>query len=146
MRGKRILRVFTNVDPRGRPRAWRVGEPFEDMARRFLPDIAQPLPFQTHLMATLGITRGKRSGYDHLMLGLHDCAKANADYQREAPQQDIAFGSGSTWICFTDQVMHAALAGQFALEQTFHLDVAAMAEPERSPLRVLERVTGRALV
>ena len=36
--------------------------------------------------------------------------------------------------------------GHCALEQTFHLPVAAMAHPERSPLRVLERLAGRALV
>jgi hypothetical protein len=28
--GERILRVFTNVNPEGLPRVWRVGEPFED--------------------------------------------------------------------------------------------------------------------
>jgi hypothetical protein len=31
-RGKRILRVFTNVNPSGRARVWRMGEPFEQMA------------------------------------------------------------------------------------------------------------------
>jgi hypothetical protein len=41
--------------------------------------------------------------------------------------------------------MHAALSGQFVLEQTFHLDVEAMAEPWRAPIRVLESMTGRAL-
>ena len=35
--GERILRVFTNVNPDGEPRVWRVGEPFEDVAPRFLP-------------------------------------------------------------------------------------------------------------
>jgi hypothetical protein len=40
-------------------------------------------------------------------------------------------------------VLHAALAGEFALEQTFHFDVARMGEPERAPIRVLERLTGR---
>jgi hypothetical protein len=36
-RGERILRVFANVNPEGAPRVWRVGEPFEDVAERFLP-------------------------------------------------------------------------------------------------------------
>jgi hypothetical protein len=49
-------------------------------------------------------------------------------------------------MCFTDQAMHAALKGQFCLEQTFHLPIGALAHPERSPLKVLERMTGRALV
>ena len=41
--------------------------------------------------------------------------------------------------------MSAALGGAFALEQTFHLDIGQMAEPERSPLRVLERLSGKRL-
>ena len=57
-----------------------------------------------------------------------------------------SFPAGTTWLCFTDQVLHAALAGHCALEQTFHLPVAALAHPERAPLRVLERLAGRALV
>src|SRR6185312_15366733 len=35
--GERILRVFTNVNPGGQPRVWRVGEPFGKVAERFLP-------------------------------------------------------------------------------------------------------------
>jgi hypothetical protein len=146
MGGKRILRVFSNIDPTGKPRLWRLGEPFEDMARRLFPAIRQPVPFQASILATLGITRGKRSRYDHLMLGLHDAAKASAQYQKDAPQMDIAFPAGCTWICYTDQVMHAALAGQFALEQTFYLDVSAMRAPERAPLKALERLTGQVLI
>jgi hypothetical protein len=38
------------------------------------------------------------------------------------------------------------MSGQFMLEQTFHLPLAAMADPAKSPLRVLERVVGRRLV
>jgi hypothetical protein len=79
------------------------------------------------------------------MLGLHDRAKLDLDYQHATPKIEIRFPPGATWLCFTDQVMHAALSGQFVLEQTFHLDVAAMAEPARAPIRVLESMTGRAL-
>ena len=42
--------------------------------------------------------------------------------------------------------MHAAIAGQFMLEQTIHLPVAALYNRERSPLATLERITGRSLV
>ena len=55
------------------------------------------------------------------------------------------FRSGTTWLCFTDQVLHAALAGHCALEQTFHVPVSAMAAPQLTPLRVLERLAGRHL-
>jgi len=43
-------------------------------------------------------------------------------------------------------VSHAAMAGQYQLEQTFLLPVSAMQQPERSPLRILERIKKRALV
>jgi hypothetical protein len=48
-------------------------------------------------------------------------------------------------VCFSDQVAHAALAGQFMLEQTLHVPVQAMYAPERSPLHTLERLAGRPL-
>ena len=37
------------------------------------------------------------------------------------------------------------MSGQYQLEQTFLLPVDAMNQPERSPLRVLERIKGRRL-
>jgi hypothetical protein len=79
------------------------------------------------------------------MLGLHDTAKLDTDYQRSTTKTEVRFPPGSTWLCYTDQVMHAALSGQFVLEQTFHLDIDAMAEPGRAPIKVLEKITGRVL-
>jgi 3-deoxy-D-manno-oct-2-ulosonic acid (Kdo) hydroxylase len=145
MRGHRILRVFCNVARDGAPRSWRVGEPFPDFAQQFLPRTRGALPGSAWLLEQLGITKGRRSEYDRIMLGLHDAGKLDAAYQSAAPKADVTFAAGTTWLCFTDQVLHAALAGHCALEQTFHLPVAAMAHPERSPLRVLERLAGRAL-
>ena len=146
MRGRRILRVFSNVNPAGAPRVWRVGEAFESMARHFLPGAREGSRAWAHALGVLGITRGVRSRYDDLMLALHDGAKRDEIYQRDSPQIEVPFPAGSTWMCYTDQVMHAALAGQYVLEQTLHLDVAAMIAPQRSPLRVLERLRGHALV
>jgi hypothetical protein len=125
---------------------WHVGEDFESMAQKFLPAAREGSRAWARVLGTSGITKGVRSRYDDLMLALHDSAKRDDNYQRNVPQTEIRFASGSTWICYTDQVMHAALAGQYVLEQTFHLDVGAMVAPERSPLRVLERLRGRALV
>jgi len=142
--GRRILRVFSNVNPE-RARVWRVGEPFPVFAAKFLPRLRRPLPGSAWLFERLGVTRGRRSEYDHLMLQLHDRAKADMDYQRDAPQQELAFPPASTWIVCTDQVLHAALSGQHMLEQTFHIDVEHMRDPQRAPLRVLERLTGRTL-
>jgi hypothetical protein len=142
--GMRILRVFANVNDAD-PRAWQVGEPFADMAGRFLPSLRpNPRAINT-LYAAIGITKGRRTRYDDLMLGLHNAAKRDQSYQASCPKQAIAFPSGSVWVCYTDVVMHAALKGQHALEQTFLVPVDAMAEPSRSPLRMLEAMTGRAL-
>jgi 3-deoxy-D-manno-oct-2-ulosonic acid (Kdo) hydroxylase len=145
MRGRRILRLFSNVSPDGAPRAWRVGEPFSDFARQFLPRAGATMPGSAWLLQRLGVTKGRRSDYDRIMLRLHDTGKLDAAYQSSAPQADLSLAAGTTWLCFTDQVLHAALAGHCVLEQTFHLPVTALTHPERSPLHVLERLAGRTL-
>jgi hypothetical protein len=144
-RGERILRVFCNVNPSGEDRVWRVGETFDAMARRLLPRVRRMYPGEGAALAALHVTKGARSEYDHLMLGLHDRAKADLDYQLTSPQREVRFAPGTTWICYSDQVMHAAASGQYMLEQTTHLPLAALYEPQRSPLRVLERIVGRSL-
>jgi 3-deoxy-D-manno-oct-2-ulosonic acid (Kdo) hydroxylase len=143
--GLRILRVFTNVNPSA-TRDWRVGEPFEDVAKRFLPHIGRQIPGSGQVLNALKIVKGVRTPYDHLMLGIHDGMKADDRYQAECAQTAWAIPPGATWACYTDLVAHAAMAGQFAFEQTFYLPAEAMRDPSRSPLRVLERLTGRVLV
>lgn len=143
--GARILRMFTNINPFGKPRQWLVGEPFETFARHFVADISGPLPGLNRIAAMVGVTKTPRTLYDHFMLQLHDRAKGDVEYQKEAPREEVAFAAGSSWIVFTDQVPHAALSGQFALEQTFELPVSGQRHPDQSPLRVLERLTGRSL-
>jgi len=143
-RGERILRVFSNVNPDA-DRVWRVGESFETMARTLLPRIGRQLPGSAVALASLFVTKGLRSEYDHLMLGLHDRAKADLDYQRNCEQQVVHFAPGTTWLCFSDQVMHAAVSGQYMLEQTVHMPLSALYEPGRSPLAILRRLTGRTL-
>ncbi|MEO8848627.1 MAG: Kdo hydroxylase family protein [Casimicrobiaceae bacterium] len=144
--GERILRVFCNVNPAGVDRVWRIGEPFAAMAAHFLPSIRHMRRGEATLLGALHVTKGRRSEYDHLMLGLHDAAKADIGYQRGSPQQEVRFVPGTTWICFSDQVMHAAMGGQFMFEQTIHLPLAALYEPANAPLAILQRLTGRQLV
>jgi hypothetical protein len=144
-RGRRILRLFCNVNPSGKPRLWHIGEPFEALAEKFLPRLGRPMAPIAYLLAAFGATRGRRSAYDQLMLGLHNSVKRDAAYQASACYEELAFPAGSTWLCFTDQVVHAALAGQYALEQTFYLGIEGMADPTSSPLRILERMTKRKL-
>lgn len=143
--GRRILRVFSNVNPDGESRAWRVGEPFEAYALRWLGAARIPTPIETWALNRLGVTKHRRTAYDSLMLALHDAAKLDPTYQREAPRRVVEFPPGATWIVFTDSVVHAAVRGSYALEQTFYLPVSAMAAPETSPARILEHLTGRRL-
>src|SRR5712691_158664 len=125
--GARVLRVFTNINPDGKPRARRAW------------------PGEAGLLRALRVTKRSRSEYDHLMLQLHDRVKADTGYQQQAPQEQIDFPVGSTWIVFSDQVLHAAMNGQFVMEETLMLPVSGMRAPESSPLRVLERMTGHPL-
>jgi 3-deoxy-D-manno-oct-2-ulosonic acid (Kdo) hydroxylase len=143
--GTRILRVFTNVNPHGRQRDWRLGAPFEDVARQFMPAIKPQLPGSARLLNAIGATKTLRTPYDHLMLAMHDTMKGDDTYQIQAAQTGFRFPPGSTWIVYTDKTSHAAMAGQHVFEQTFYLPVAAMADPSKSPLRILERLAGHAL-
>ena len=143
--GKRILRVFCNINPADQDRVWRVGEPFEKVADRFLPRISPPLPGSAALLRMLRITKSYRTAYDHYMLRMHNHMKADENYQKEVEQQEVRFPSGSTWIVQTDHVSHAAMQGQYLLEQTFYLPVKAMLDESLSPLRVLERKLNKKL-
>jgi len=146
VQGRRILRVFANVNTAGAARVWRVGGPFADYAGRFLPrQLLYPMPGAAAALAWLGVTKGRRTVYDWLMLSLHDRAKADADYQQTGAIAELRFPPGSSWIVYSDLVPHAAIAGQHALEQTFYLAIAAMRDPEVSPLRILEVLARRRL-
>lgn len=144
--GERILRVFTNVNPEGQPRVWRVGEPFEDVTRHFLPRMKPYSPLQARLLRVLHVTKSLRSEYDHLMLQLHDAMKSDLNYQRDARQVTMPFAPGAVWVCFSDQTSHAVMSGQYMLEQTFHLPADAQYDPASSPLAILTRLTGRTLI
>jgi hypothetical protein len=143
--GRRILRVFSNVNPEGRARAWRIGDDFEAVARRFAPGLRLPLPGTGTMLSLLRVTKTRRSPYDALMLQLHDRMKGDEKFQTQSPQTAVDFPAGSTWLAFTDHVSHAAMAGQYQLEQTFLVPVEAMLDEQRSPLRILEKLKGMPL-
>jgi hypothetical protein len=145
-RGERLLRVFTNVNPDGIPRVWRIGEPFEQTAKRFLPHVKPYSQWQAKALHALHVTKSLRSEYDHLMLQLHDAMKSDPDYQKDAPQLTFSFPPGSTWVCFTDQTVHAAMSGQYLLEQTLQLPAARQYNPNTSPLAILTQLTGHTLL
>lgn len=137
--GNRILRVFTNINPEERNRVWNLGQPFEAVLQHFAPQLTQPVFGYRKMLAMLGVTKSYRTLYDHYMLKLHDSMKLDEEYQQGVDKIEFHFPPGSTWVVMTDIVSHAALAGQFMLEQTFYLAPKAMKNPELSPLRVLER-------
>jgi hypothetical protein len=143
--GERILRVFINLNPKGAPRIWRIGEPFENIVDKHLKKIRPYSYIYAKLINILGITKSLRSEYDHIMLGLHDAMKSDLQYQKNSPQITIPFASGTVWICLSDQASHAAMSGQYMMEQTFYLPVAKQYNPEKSPLKILSKLLKRNL-
>lgn len=143
--GRRILRVFTNVHPAGLDRVWEIGEAeFEDYARRWIGRIDARSAGAWR--QAVGLTKGRRTAYDAAMLQLHDKGKDDDAWQAAEPKRRISLAPGSTWIVYTDGVLHAALSGQHAFEQTFYLPADAMDDPARAPVKVLERLMGRPLL
>jgi len=145
--GRGMIRVFCNINPNGRPRVWQIGEDFEIFAQRYLDSvhIRNTNPVQ-RLLANLGITKGKRTAYDNLLADIRGKAKHDKDFQANSPRRIFEFPVGSAWIAITDLALHGAISGQYSLDQTFFLPIETMSEPENSSLRILERLTGEALV
>jgi len=152
-RGARILRVFTNVNP-AKDRVWVVAERFPELASRFagaagLPKYANATGAWSQLkrgMSRVGLPVPDRAPYDEFMLHFHDWLKENAEFQQaKEGKEQIAFPPMATWLVFTDGVPHSALSGQFAMEQTFIVPVEALVAPEVSPIRVLEKLAGKAM-
>ena len=142
-----MLRVFCNINPLQRPRIWRIGETFEPFARRFVPTAkVRPVSRFDAFLGRLGITKGNRTPYDRLMRDIRGQAKHDPAYQSQCPQKVVHFPAGAAWIAITDLVLHGAVSGQHSLDQTFFLPQQAMRHPERSSLRILERLTGRTLI
>jgi hypothetical protein len=137
--GLRILRVFANIHPGQEARVWNLGEPFSEVLAQFSSTIPTYSRFKANLMYLSKLTKSRRSAYDHFMLQLHDQMKKSHTYQAKVEKTEFHFPPQSTWMVFTDQVSHAALSGQFLLEQTFYLPVEAMANPLQSPLKQWEQ-------
>ncbi len=144
--GERILRVFMNIHPNNQPRVWRLGEPFEKIADQFLPRIKPYSKLQAKILHVLGLTKSFRSEYDHMMLQIHDAMKSDSDYQKNSPQLQFDFMPGDVWVCFSDQASHAAMSGQFMMEQTYNLPLKALYDPQSSPLALLTSKARRNLV
>lgn len=156
LHGSRILRFFTNINP-VESRVWITSSEFADLAKKFIGQIPAPRSTGYDLMSRLrrtmkqmvrsfGIKVPLRSPYDSLMLQMHNFLKENKEFQENCPKDRWEFPPLSCWAVFTDAVSHAALSGQYALEQTFIIPQKALLCPEKSPVCVLERLSGKNLV
>ena len=156
--GDRILRFFTNVNLQ-KPRVWLTGQTFEVLAEQYASLAGLPVAALQRAGALRSLSRfgrqaakwfrlpiSMRSSYDEFMLRFHHFLKENAEYQQSCPKARHEFPPGSCWMVFTDTVSHAVLSGQFAIEQTFIVPLAALVSPEKAPLHVLERLCGYPLV
>jgi len=155
-RGRRILRFFHNIHP-SRTRDWIIGEPFARVVGEFAPG-RLAIPRADGPVAGAGkrlaqavglaglVPQWKRTPYDQFMMDLHNAMKENADFQRDCAKETVQFPPGSSWMVYTETVPHAVLAGQYALEQTFLVDHAAMVTPESAPVAILEKLAGVRLV
>jgi hypothetical protein len=144
--GERILRVFMNINPNSQPRVWRVGDSFENIVEQFLPKIKAYSYFQAKFLNVVGLTKSFRSEYDHMMLQIHDAMKSDLDYQKNSPQAQFNFMPGDVWVCFSDQTSHAAMSGQYMMEQTYNLPLKALYDAQSSPLAILTSKVQRKLV
>jgi hypothetical protein len=93
-----------------------------------------------------GLKIALRSPYDRFMLNMHNFLKENETFQKTCPKDHWEFPPRSCWIVFSDMVSHAALSGQYALEQTLLIPEKALLYPEASPVSILERLTGQNMV
>jgi hypothetical protein len=154
MHGRRILRCFTNINPAA-PRIWNTTDEFSVLTQKYAAEAglsgfaAAGSPRSNALVRGVkkmfGLKGVDQSAYDRFMLRFHDFLKEQADFQRNCRKVRVEFPPGSTWICFTDSVAHAVLSGQYALEQTFIIDLPGLVTPEKAPIRVLEKMAGKRL-
>jgi hypothetical protein len=151
--GGRILRVFTNLNP-ATPRVWNVTQDFSGLAAKYANDAGLERIAESSWMdrtvqsigAKLGLRAAGRTPYDMFMLGFHDYLKENTAFQEGSAKNRLEFPPLATWLVFTDGVAHAAISGQYALEQTFLIPPKALVAPEEAPYRILEKIAGRPLV
>lgn len=155
--GDRILRFFTNINP-VESRRWVTAESFGELVKKYGGSKGLSFPSGMNysfkerwnrklkeLLRKMGMKFPIRSPYDHFMLKMHNFLKENESFQRLSQKTYWEFSPHSCWAVFTDQVSHAALSGQYALEQTFLIPRRALLHPENSPLTILERMTDKIL-
>lgn len=158
LHGARILRFFTNINPTEN-RHWITSESFAELAKKFAGPRGVPIPSpmdyslksrlerkMKEFLRSSGFKIALRSPYDQFMMRMHNFLKENEEFQKNCLKEHWEFPPGSCWAVFTDQVTHAALSGQYALEQTFIVPQRVLLFPEQSPVSILERLSGRNMI
>ncbi len=148
MHGRRILRFFTNINPK-ESRLWTTSDPFEVLVERFGGkgvDFPRRNSLMGRLLKILGFPIVLRSPYDTFMLNLHNFLKENEEFQKNCHKDYWEFPPHSCWIVFTDQVSHAATAGQYALEQTILVPHTGLVNPQKAPVSILEKLAKRTMI
>lgn len=156
LHGSRILRFFTNVDP-AKGRKWVTSKGFADLFSEFAEKVKIPSSTGYDLksrlerkmkgwLRTLGLKAAIRSPYDTFMLKLQSYLNANREFQEKCDKDYWDFPPGSSWAFFTDQISHAFPSDECTLTHTLIVPQRALLLPETSPLRILERISGKNLV
>jgi hypothetical protein len=142
-RGRRILRVFANINPR-EPRIWVTSDPFAVLLRRY--GAAAGLPTSgggwlrqlgRGLLALVHPKQARRSAYDAFMLRFHDYLKGNEEFQERGTKRLWTFAPNSVWLAMTDTCSHAVLRGRFALEHSYFISPQTLFLPQESPPALL---------
>jgi hypothetical protein len=152
--GDRVLKFFININPE-EDREWITGDLFCDLISKFQHDEEfscfckkeETLTGKlTKIMKTtankIGLPFSLPSTYSEFMHKLHKFLKGNKEYQETSHKNLWKFPPNSSWLVFTDSLAHAVKSGQYALEQTFLIPRRAILNPEKSPLCILQRMTG----
>ena len=155
--GKRILRVFVNINP-DEHRHWITGGPFHLIVPEWrhslgVDELIAQATSRVHsikyafakTVSSLGIKMVARPPYDEVMLRLHHAMKSSDDLQKQCGRDEWSIPPGSCWMVFTDSVPHAVRSGQYALEQTFMVKPEGMLDRSKAPAAVLEEIAGRKL-
>ena len=151
--GQRILRFFTNINPT-ESRKWITSSSFKELALKFGGSRDLPFPKQLSFSPkerlikllkqkanSFNLKIPMRSPYDDFMIRMHHFLKNNKDFQN-GKKDPHEFAPNSCWMVYTDLVTHAALSGQYALEQTFLVSNNAQLRPEKAPVNILQRLMG----
>jgi hypothetical protein len=140
-RGRRILRVFVNINPT-EPRIWATADPLPRLVERYGDRIDRGSKgWLQHLGAgvrdLLRPAHERRSPADLFMLRLHDYLKRNLHFQQRCPRRLWRFPPGAVWLAMTDGCCHAELRGRFALEHSFFIAPQVLACPELAPAALI---------